>query len=84
MVTPGTPMIKRKTSNITFINSLNLPHSNLRGKYESAVEAITESSATVISDVRCDTDPTTYKVFRIPKEKFIELWRNPFTDWTGA
>jgi len=25
-----------------------------------------------------------HKVFRIPKEKFIEQWRDPLTDWAGA
>ncbi len=25
-----------------------------------------------------------HKLFRIPKEKFIEQWRDPLTDWAGA
>ncbi len=84
MVMPGTPMIKMKTSNITFITIFNLPHPNFSGKYESAVESIAEDSATVISDVSGDTDPNTYNFFRIQKEKFIELWHDSLTDWAGA
>lgn len=52
-------------------------------KFESCDGIIKSSSKLIFQETDLDSGKG-HKVFRIPKEKFIEQWRNPLTDWAGA
>ncbi len=49
-------------------------------KFESCEETIKPSAKLKFEEIDLDSGKG-HKVFRIPKEKFIEQWRDPMTDW---
>ena len=52
-------------------------------KFESCDGIIKASDKVKFEETDLDSGKG-HKVFRIPKEKFIEQWRDPLTDWAGA
>jgi len=50
-------------------------------KFESCEGIIKPSENIVLKEVELNSGKG-HKVFRIPKEKFIEQWRDPLLDWT--
>ena len=52
-------------------------------KYESCDGIIKSSDKLIFEETDLDSGKG-HKVFRIPKEKFIEQWRDPLTDWADA
>jgi len=52
-------------------------------KFESCDGIIKASDKLIFEETDLDSGKG-HKVFRIPKEKFIEQWRDPLTDWAGA
>jgi hypothetical protein len=52
-------------------------------KFESCDGIIKPSDKLIFEETDLDSGKG-HKVFRIPKEKFIEQWRDPLTDWAGA
>jgi len=50
-------------------------------KFESCEGIIKPSGNIMFKEVELDSGKG-HKVFRIPKEKFIEQWRDPLLDWT--
>ena len=52
-------------------------------KFESCDGTIKVSKNLEFKETELDSGKG-HKVFRIPKEKFIELWRDPLTDWAGT
>lgn len=52
-------------------------------KFESCDGIIKSSDKLIFEETDLDSGKG-HKVFRIPKEKFIEQWRDPLTDWAGA
>jgi hypothetical protein len=52
-------------------------------KFESCDGIIKASDKLIFEEIDLDSGKG-HKVFRIPKEKFIEQWRDPLTDWAGA
>lgn len=52
-------------------------------KFESCDGIIEVSDQLKFEEIDLDSGKG-HKVFRIPKEKFIEQWRDPLIDWAGA
>ena len=52
-------------------------------KFESCDGIIKASDKLIFNEIELDSGKG-HKVFRIPKDKFIEQWRDPLTDWAGA
>jgi hypothetical protein len=52
-------------------------------KFESCDGTIKTSDRVHYEEIDLDSGKG-HKVFRIPKEKFIEQWRDPLLDWAGA
>ena len=52
-------------------------------KFESCAGIIKASDKLKFDETDLDSGKG-HKVFRIPKEKFIELWRDPLIDWAGV
>lgn len=52
-------------------------------KFESCDGVIKSSDKLIFEETDLDSGKG-HKVFRIPKEKFIEQWRDPLTSWAGA
>lgn len=52
-------------------------------KFESCDGMINSSTKVKFEETDLDSGKG-HKVFRIPKEKFIEQWRDPLVDWAGA
>jgi hypothetical protein len=52
-------------------------------KFESCDGIIKPSDKLKFEETDLDSGKG-HKVFRIPKEKFIEQWRDPLVDWAGA
>ena len=52
-------------------------------KFGSCDKTIKASKKIKFDEIELDSGKG-HKVFRIPKEKFIEQWRDPLTDWAGA
>lgn len=52
-------------------------------KFESCDGIIKASDKLIFEETDLDSGKG-HKVFRIPKEKFIEQWRDPLADWAGA
>lgn len=52
-------------------------------KFESCDGIIKDSNKLEFEETDLDSGKG-HKVFRIPKEKFIEQWRDPLTEWAGA
>lgn len=52
-------------------------------KFGSCGEIIRTSDGLVFEEIVLDSGKG-HKVFRIPKEKFIEQWRDPLVDWVDA
>ena len=52
-------------------------------KFESCGGIIKSSDKLIFEETYLDSGKG-HKVFRIPKEKYIEQWRDPLTDWAGA
>ena len=52
-------------------------------KFESCSGIIKTTDNVIFEEIDLDSGKG-HKVFRIPKEKFIEQWRDPLTDWAGA
>ena len=53
------------------------------GKFGSCSGIINKSDKTQLEETELDSGKG-HKLFRIPKEKFIEQWRDPLVDWAGA
>lgn len=51
-------------------------------KFESCADIVKASDKLKFDETDLDSGKG-HKVFRIPKEKFIELWRDPLVDWAG-
>ena len=51
-------------------------------KFESCAGIVKASDKLKFYETDLDSGKG-HKVFRIPKEKFIELWRDPLVDWAG-
>ena len=52
-------------------------------KFESCDGIIKSSEKLRFEEIDLDSGKG-HKVFRIPKEKFIEQWRDPLTEWAGT
>lgn len=52
-------------------------------KFGSCSAAFSKTNNVVFKEVELDTGKG-HKLFRIPKEKFIEQWRDPLLSWAGA
>jgi hypothetical protein len=52
-------------------------------KFESCYGSINESDKVKIHEIELESGKG-HKLFRIPKDKFIEQWRDPLVDWAGA
>ena len=52
-------------------------------KFESCDGIINSSEKLKFEEIDLESGKG-HKVFRIPKEKFIEQWRDPLTDWAGV
>lgn len=52
-------------------------------KFESCNGMINSSNKVTFEETELDSGKG-HKVFRIPKDKFIEQWRDPLVDWAGA
>jgi hypothetical protein len=52
-------------------------------KFESCDGMINSSNKVKFEETDLDSGKG-HKVFRIPKDKFIEQWRDPLVDWAGA
>ena len=52
-------------------------------KFESCAGIVKASDKLKFDETDLDSGKG-HKVFRIPKEKFIELWRDPLVDWAGT
>lgn len=52
-------------------------------KFESCDGMINSSNKVKFEETDLDSGKG-HKIFRIPKDKFIEQWRNPLVEWAGA
>lgn len=52
-------------------------------KFKSCDGIVKASDKLIFEETQLDSGKG-HKVFRIPKEKFIEQWRVPLTDWAGV
>jgi hypothetical protein len=53
------------------------------GKFGSCHGTLRTSEKVTFEEIELETGKG-HALFRIPKEKFIEQWRNPLIDWAGA
>lgn len=53
------------------------------GKFGSCSGVIGSSDKVTFEEIGLDSGKG-HKLFRIPKDKFIEQWRDPLVDWAGA
>lgn len=51
-------------------------------KFGSCKEMLIQSPQLFFKEIELDTGKG-HKLFQIPKEKFIEQWRDPHLEWTG-
>ena len=52
-------------------------------KFGSCSKMITISSKVIFEEIELDSGKG-HKLFRIPKEKFIEQWRDPLVEWSNG
>lgn len=52
-------------------------------KYGSCSGIVSKSDKVKFKEIKLNTGKG-HKLFRIPKDKFIEKWRDPLVDWAGA
>jgi hypothetical protein len=52
-------------------------------KYGTCSGIVNKSDKVKFKEIELDTGKG-HKLFRIPKEKFIEKWRDPLVEWAGA
>ena len=52
-------------------------------KFGSCYGTINESDKVKFKEIELESGKG-HKLFRIPKEKFIEQWRDPLVEWAGA